>query len=118
MNIENIRDLGTDGVEVENYLPAEEKIISGKPVQNVWNMFSSKDEKFNVGVWDSEAGCWTVSYDEDEFCLILEGESIIHDQQGNTKVVKAGDQFTVPAGFSGRWEVPAYCKKVYVIYQT
>jgi len=117
MNIESIVDLNTDNAEHESYLPDAEKIISGKPQQNIWNVFSSGDEKFHCGIWDSKDGSWQVSYSEEEFCLILEGESIIHDADGNTKTVRAGDQFIVPAGFGGRWEVPTYCKKVYVIYE-
>jgi uncharacterized cupin superfamily protein len=107
----------SEGEPKETYLPAEEKIISGAPEQNLWNNYSSGDDKFHVGIWDSKAGKWKVSYTEHEYCLILEGDSIIHDQDGTTLHVKAGDQFVIPAGFSGDWEVPSYCKKTYVIYE-
>lgn len=113
----DFKDVVTDGVDAETYLPDDEKIIAGKPEQNIWNVFSSKDQKFHVGTWDSKAGEWKVSYTEEEFCLILEGESVITDSEGNQKTVKAGDQFVVPAGFEGTWSVPEYCKKVYVIYE-
>ena len=117
MSLDLIQDLNTQSVQAETYLPDAEKIKQGSPEQNVWNLFSSKDEKFHAGVWDAQAGAWTVSYDEDEFCYILAGESIIHDERGQTKTVKAGDYFTVAAGFKGTWEVPEYCKKIYVIYE-
>ncbi|QSP95013.1 DUF861 domain-containing protein [Marinobacter salinisoli] len=115
--ITSIFDVTTTGITAENYLPDAAKILSGKPEQNVWNGFSSRDEKFHVGTWDSQAGEWTISYSEDEFCLILEGESVISDKDGNQKTVKAGDQFVIPAGFEGTWSVPSYCKKIYVIYE-
>jgi uncharacterized cupin superfamily protein len=115
--ISDLKTISTDGIEADNYLPDAEKIITGQPEQNVWNAFSSSDQKFHVGTWDSKAGEWKVSYTEEEYCLILEGESVITDSKGNQKIVKAGDQFVVPAGFEGSWSVPEYCKKVYVIYE-
>lgn len=101
----------------ESYLPDQDKIISGTPSQSLWNNYSSADNKFHIGVWDSAAGRWKVNYTEHEFCQILEGQSVIYDADGNMQEVKAGDQFVIPAGFSGEWEVPEYCKKIYVIYE-
>ena len=115
--INDVLTLSTDGVPSESYLPAAEKLISGEPKQTLWNNYSSGDNKFHTGIWDSQAGVWNVAYSEEEFCLILEGESVIHDDQGGSRRVKAGDQFVIPAGFKGRWEVPTYCKKIYVIYE-
>ncbi|WP_101757860.1 cupin domain-containing protein [Oceanicoccus sp. KOV_DT_Chl] len=117
MNINHIVTLSTENIDAENYLPDASKIINGNPVQNVWDVFSSPDEKFQCGVWDAQAGRWKINYSEQEFCLILEGESVIHDNESGSRTISAGDQFIIPAGFSGEWEVPNYCKKVYVIYQ-
>ncbi|GLQ30826.1 hypothetical protein GCM10007876_13050 [Litoribrevibacter albus] len=117
MSIQSIKDVSADNIPADNYLPDDEKILSGRPEQNVWNVFSSKDDKFHTGIWDAQAGHWKVSYTEDEYCVILGGESIIHDADGNTKRVKQGDHFVIPAGFQGTWEVPSYCKKIYVIYE-
>ncbi|WP_020410884.1 cupin domain-containing protein [Hahella ganghwensis] len=115
--INDIAAVTSENVASETYVPDASKLVSGNPVQTLWNNFSSPDDKFHVGIWDSKAGIWTVSYSEQEFCLILEGDSIIHDEQGGVRRVKAGDQFYIPAGFIGRWEVPEYCKKIYVIYE-
>jgi len=104
-------------VEPEHYLPDDEKIIQGKPQQTLWNTYSSKDDKFHCGIWDSQAGRWQVTYTEHEFCHILEGSSTIVDSDGQFMSVKAGDQFVIPAGFKGEWQVDDYCKKVYVIYE-
>jgi uncharacterized cupin superfamily protein len=109
--------LSSAGVEKESFLPAPEKIISGNPRQNIWNVYSSSDAKFHSGIWDAQAGRWRINYTEDEYCMILEGESIIADEHGNERIVKAGDQFVIPAGFKGTWTVPVYCKKIYVIYE-
>jgi len=116
MNLSNIQFLGED-VNKETYLPDEEKIIHGQPQQNLWNTYSSSDDKFHCGIWDSKAGRWKVHYTEHEFCHILEGSSTIIDADGNEREVNAGDQFIIPAGFEGEWQVDDYCKKVYVIYE-
>lgn len=114
---QDILSLPNYQIEKESFLPDAEKIISGEPHQNIWNAYSSPDGKFHGGIWDCQAGAWTVNYSEEEYCLILEGESIIVDANGEEKVVRAGDQFIIPAGFSGVWKVPSYCKKTYVIYE-
>ncbi|MDX1472627.1 MAG: cupin domain-containing protein [Reinekea sp.] len=113
----DIMTLTTDGVAPETFLPAAEKIVRGQPRQSIWNNYSSTDAKFHSGIWDSQAGEWKINYTEDEFCLILEGESVITDTLGEQKTVKAGDQFVIPAGFQGTWTVPNYCKKIYVVYE-
>jgi uncharacterized cupin superfamily protein len=114
---DDIVSVSSAGVEKESYPPAPEKLISGNPRQNIWNVYSSGDAKFHSGIWDAEAGQWHINYTEDEYCMILEGESVIADEQGKERTVKAGDQFVIPSGFKGTWTVPVYCKKIYVIYE-
>ena len=51
------------------------------------------------------------------FCQILEGVSIVRDKNGNERTLKAGDNFVIPAGFEGEWEVLEPCRKIYVIFE-
>ena len=113
----DILTLPNESTIKESFLPDAEKIISGHPQQNIWNVYSSPDGKFHGGIWDCQAGEWQVNYSEEEYCQILEGESIIIDANGDQKTVTAGEQFIIPAGFRGVWKVPAYCKKTYVVYE-
>jgi|TARA_B110000503_G_scaffold143187_1_gene243105 uncharacterized cupin superfamily protein len=117
ISIENILSLLSTQIPPEVVMPGTEKILSGQPQQNIWNVYSSADGKMHTGIWDCQAGAWQVSYSEDEVCIILAGESILTDLNGAQKTVQAGDQFVIPAGFKGTWQVPSYCKKVYVIYE-
>ena len=96
--------------------PAE-KCVAGRPLQRTWHHFTSADEKFFAGTWEAGPGCWKVSYTENEFCQILAGRSILRDAQGNERELKAGDNFVIPTGFSGEWEVLETTKKIYVIYE-
>ncbi len=100
----------------EYYLPAE-KLISGSPKQTVWKHYADVSGKFFAGVWASEVGKWRVNYTEEEYCRILEGESVIADVDGNSMTVKVGDEFVIPAGFVGTWEVLVPTRKTYVIYE-
>lgn len=103
--------------EFSEYETPAEKCVSGQPLQRTWSHFSSKDDKFFAGVWEAEPGRWTISYSENEFCQILSGRSVLHDRQGNAYPLKAGDNFVIPAGFEGEWEVQTTTRKIYAIYQ-
>ena len=100
----------------EDLTPAE-KCARGQPLQRTWHHFTSDDEKFFAGMWEAEPGCWRISYTENEFCQILHGHSILRDADGNERELHAGDNFTIPAGFEGEWDVIETTKKIYVIYQ-
>lgn len=103
--------------EFEEYLTPAEKCVAGQPMQRSWHHFTNADGKLFAGLWEAEVGCWEVSYTEDEFCRILAGRSVLRDRQGGEVVVQAGDNFVIPAGFEGQWEVVEKTKKIYVIYQ-
>jgi len=103
--------------EYEEQLTALEKCVSGRPLQRTWHHYTSEDGKFFAGIWEAEPGCWAVDYTENEFCQILSGRSILRDVHGGEQVLKTGDNFTIPRGFRGQWEVLETTRKIYVIYQ-
>ena len=117
MRIDSIIDFAQVITEAERYRPAAEKILKGEPDQAVYNHYSSPCGQFAAGVWEGEVGQWTVNYTEHEYCEILQGVSVIRDQDGNAKTVRAGDRFVIPAGLKGTWEVLEPCRKVYVIFE-
>ena len=104
--------------EFEEYATPEEKCLKGRPLQRTWHHFTNADGKFFAGLWEAEPGCWRVEYTEDEFCQILAGRSVLRDESGAERSVEAGDNFVIPAGFRGEWEVLERTKKIYVIYQS
>jgi uncharacterized cupin superfamily protein len=95
----------------------KEKRIRGQPMQSTWHHFTSDDEKFFAGIWEAEPGCWKIHYTENVFCQIISGQSVLRDVSGNEKKIRKGDNFTIPAGFAGEWEVLETTRKIYVIYQ-
>lgn len=104
-------------VEPERYFLPEEKLLQGNPQQTLWTQYSDTSGQFFAGVWASEVGKWKIRYTEEEYCLILEGESVITDEQGVAVTVRAGDSFVIPRGFVGSWEVLVPTRKNFVIYE-
>lgn len=116
VSIENIVDFSQANVEPLRYLPAQEKILKGNPEQTLYNHYNSPCNQFNAGVWEGEVGQWAVNYTEHEYCEIVQGVSVLRDEDGNAKTLRAGDRFVIPAGFKGTWEVLEACRKVYVVF--
>lgn len=96
---------------------AEDRLINGKPMQRLNNVFSNSKENFFCGVWESTDGKWNLEYTEDEFCYIIEGAAIVTDSEGHAEEVKQGDAFVIPAGFKGTWETKGSVKKFYSMYE-
>lgn len=93
--------------------PAPEKIVSGDPVFTSWDI-EERDGLF-AGLWQSTPGAWRVSYDEWEYCHILEGHSVLTAEDGTRHILRAGDSIMIRPGFRGVWEVIETTLKDYVI---
>ena len=117
MSINSIIDFAQVNTEAERYRPAAEKIISGDCEQAVYNHYESPCGQFACGVWEGGAGHWRVHYTEHEYCEILAGVSVLHDEDGGSKTLRAGDRFVIPAGFRGSWEVVEPCRKIYALFE-
>ena len=100
-------------VEPEISRPDPDKVISGDPVHTAWNL--EERDGLYCGIWQSTPGKWLISYDEWEYCYILEGVSVITENDGSILRVKAGDSFVLRPGFKGSWEVLETTRKDYVI---
>jgi uncharacterized cupin superfamily protein len=101
-------------IEPEHGEPAAERLISGSPKFRTWN-FEDHDGNLYAGVWESTPGKWRIIYDEWEFCHILAGTSVLSEDGGAARTVKAGDSFVIRPGFKGTWEVIETTRKEYVI---
>ncbi|EFK97114.1 protein containing DUF861, cupin-3 [sediment metagenome] len=56
------------------------------------------------GIWECEPSSFDWSYDEDETCLILEGQAKI-TAPDETVTIEAGDLVIFPKGLKCRWQV-------------
>ena len=94
--------------------PAPERLISGNPQFKTWN-FEEAEGGIYAGIWEATPGKWRIEYDEWEFCHILSGISVISEDGGEARTVRAGDSFLLRPGFKGIWEVLETTRKEYVI---
>ena len=72
----------TTDIEGEHDAPPAEKVISGTPEFTTWNV-EDRDGLY-CGTWRATPGKWQVSYDEWEYCRILDGHSILTEDGGLT----------------------------------
>ncbi|AZO06946.1 MULTISPECIES: cupin domain-containing protein [unclassified Mesorhizobium] len=103
-----------EAVEPEAGAPASDRVISGDPKFRTWNV-EERDGGLYAGIWEATPGKWRISYDEWEFCHILSGVSVIAEDGGEPRTVRAGDSFVLRPGFKGTWEVLETTRKEYVI---
>ncbi|TIQ30597.1 MAG: cupin domain-containing protein [Mesorhizobium sp.] len=106
--------VNTESVEPEAGAPAPDRVISGDPKFRTWNV-EARDGGLYAGIWEATPGKWRIVYDEWEFCHILAGVSVIAEDNGEARTVKAGDCFVLRPGFTGTWEVLETTRKEYVI---
>ena len=104
----------TAGIEPEPGAPAPDRLIEGDPKFRTWNT-EERDGGLYAGVWEATPGKWRIEYEEWEFCHILSGVSIITEDGGEGRTVRAGDSFVLRPGFKGSWEVLETTRKEYVI---
>jgi uncharacterized cupin superfamily protein len=106
--------ISTDGIEQEEGAPAPARLVSGDPRFRTWNVEEAEGGLY-AGIWEATPGKWRVEYTEWEFCHILSGVSVIAEDGGEARTVRAGDSFVLRPGFRGTWEVLETTRKEYVI---
>lgn len=101
--------------EPEETVPPADRIVAGDPRHLTWNFETLPDNALFAGVWESSPGAWRVDYEEWEFCTLLSGVSILHEDGREPVRLKAGDSFVLRPGYKGVWEVVETTRKLYVI---
>ncbi len=96
---------------------APEKIISGTPKLAYKILYTSPSEVFYSGIYECTPGKWAVSYNEDEFCTLIEGHVRLTNEKGETQDVKAPESFMIPSGYKGTWEAVTNVRKFFVMYE-
>ncbi|TKT76677.1 cupin domain-containing protein [Aquamicrobium sp. LC103] len=114
MTISRFLTLDVSQAVVEDGAPALGRIISGDPRFRTWNVEEAEGGLY-AGIWEATPGKWRIEYEEWEFCHILSGVSVIAEEGGDARTVRAGDSFILRPGFKGSWEVIETTRKEYVI---
>ncbi len=95
--------------------PFDTKVHSGKPVTKGSVSFQTRDKRMSGGVWSCTAGVFDWTYTGDEMIYILEGEAYIEEESGARHHLRAGDTCFCATGWTAKWTVPKYIKKVFVL---
>ena len=93
----------------------ESEIASGTRAQRGHMWFEDKAIGLSAGIWEQEANIshW-MNYPVTEFMLVLEGEVVIVEETGETRI-GSGESFIIPKGLRCRWTQPGKVKKFFVI---
>ena len=100
--------------EPEHTAPDPAKVIEGDPQFTVWTVEQQGEATF-AGYWKSTPGAWRVSYDEWEYCSILEGYAVVTEDGGETWDLTAGAHFVFRPSFTGTWKVIEPVLKTFVV---
>lgn len=114
MYVSRFLHLSVTGIEPLQEVPATGRLLAGEPKFTSWNVEEAEGGLL-AGVWEATPGKWRVEYDEWEFCHILSGVSVLTEEGGEARMLKAGDSFIIRPGFKGTWEVIETTRKEYVI---
>lgn len=94
----------------------ESEIASGSRAQRGHAWFEDKALGLSAGIWEAEANIshW-MNYPVTEFMLVLEGEVVIVEETGETRI-GSGESFIIPKGLRCRWTQTSHVKKFFVIF--
>ncbi len=86
---------------------------TGDPQMSLAEFYSADGTE--VGVWECTPGGWAIHERPDtEVVHILEGRVRMTNTDGSTREIGAGDVMVLPRGWSGRWDILEFTRKLYV----
>ncbi len=101
--------------EPEHMTPESKNIIAGDPRFTLWTLDASMDDTRFAGYWASTPGTWWVTYEEWEYCTLVEGHAIISEDGQPPVELRPGDHFIFRPGFHGKWQVVEPVVKTFVV---
>ncbi|WP_454695745.1 cupin domain-containing protein [Achromobacter aegrifaciens] len=109
-----------DAGPMKNPVPGKpRRPISGDAAFRTVTAFEGNGGRAEAGVWESTAGSFqsnTTGYIE--FGYIVDGAARLVDPDGTVHELSVGEAFVMPEGYTGRWEVDSFVKKIYFISRT
>ncbi|STZ58545.1 cupin domain-containing protein [Mycolicibacterium tokaiense] len=104
-------------LDIEGPLPANGRrpgADTGDAQTGLLEIFRSEHVKF--GVWECTPGGWEIENRVDtETMFLLSGRVRLTTRGGEPIELSSGDAFTLPRGWSGRWDVLETVRKIYTV---
>jgi uncharacterized cupin superfamily protein len=91
-------------------------IIGGDPIARSNILSTSSDGSAITMLWDCTAGRFNWLYDSDETAYVIEGEVLVKQSDGGSRLVAAGDTIFFPAGSRAEWTVEQYVRKIAFVH--
>ena len=75
-----------------------------------------EDEHMEIGIWEVTPGSFDAAHGAYvEHMHFVAGDALVTGADGSAYEVRPGRTLTVPAGWSGRWDVRSTVRKTYVL---
>ena len=102
-------------MELESVPPFPTELVLEGKSEN-WDSVIHKGQ-FVVSVFEASPAVIDVSepFPYDEFVLVLEGEVILTNIDGESQTYNPGDTFVVPKGWMGTWAMPVKFREMVII---
>ena len=110
LDVEELKALKLDSIPP---WPAE---IVLKGINEHWQKVLHQGE-FVVTIYEAQPALIDISdpYPYDEYVLVLEGEVTLSSAKGEKRTYHAGENFVVPKGFLGTWEMPVKYREMIIV---
>jgi uncharacterized cupin superfamily protein len=90
--------------------------IEGEQQEASVALWTSPDGKMETGVWECTPGRFTADRSENaEICHLLEGRVTLHNADGTSRDISAGEMFVLPLGWRGEWTIHEQTRKIYTM---
>lgn len=90
--------------------------VEGDQLEAAMKLWTSSDGKVEVGVWECTPGRFTANRkDNSEICHIVSGRVSLHDIDGRTRDIEAGEVVVLPLGWRGEWTIHQKTRKLYML---
>lgn len=90
--------------------------IEGDQQEAARELWRSADGVTRIGIWECTPGRFTADRTAmAELCHILSGTVTLHNADGTTRAIGAGELFVLPKGWTGEWTIHTQTRKIYIL---
>ena len=90
--------------------------IEGDQQEAALTLWESPDGKMDTGIWECTPGRFTADRtDNAEICHLLVGRVTLHNEDGTSRDIGAGEMFVLPHGWRGEWTIHERTRKIYTM---
>ena len=113
IHVENFGDLLSRDIGAFAPKPTS---IEGDQQEAATVLWTSPDGKMETGIWECTPGRFTADRSEiAEICHILTGRVSLHNADGTSREIGAGEMFVLPLGWRGEWTIHERTRKIFTM---